>query len=158
VRLIDGPQAKWKAGDYADSDGQFRRPQSSFRNTVSSDAHAPFSAEPGRYALYVHYGCPWAHRTIITRALKGLEDVVQLIELDGKVEGTGWVFTGRTGPERDPLYGFKSLRQIYEKADPDYAGVISVPVLWDKKSGWLTPSLARAVPGTLSYSCRDHRQ
>ena len=108
---------------------------------MSPAENAPFPAEAGRYALYVHYGCPWAHRTIITRALKGLEDVIQLIEVDDMVEGIGWVFSGRTGPDKDPLYGFKSLRQLYEKADKNYSGRITVPVLWDKKKGQIGSEL-----------------
>jgi putative glutathione S-transferase len=85
--------------------------------------------------LYVNYGCPWAHRTIIVRALKGLEDVIQLIEADGMVEGKGWTFTGTSGSDVDPLYGFKFVRQLYEKAEPGYEGRVTVPVLWDKKKG-----------------------
>ena len=85
--------------------------------------------------LYVNYGCPWAHRTIITRILKGLEDVVELVEADGMEEGKGWKFSGKTGPDKDPLYGFQYMRQLYEKANPKYEGRITVPVLWDKKKG-----------------------
>jgi putative glutathione S-transferase len=85
--------------------------------------------------LYVNYVCPWAHRTIIVRALKGLEDVIELIEVDGMTEGKGWTFTGQSGPEKDPLYGFTYLRQLYEKVEPDYEGKVTVPVLWDKKKG-----------------------
>jgi glutathionyl-hydroquinone reductase len=69
------------------------------------------------------------------RALKGLEDIIQLVEVDGMEEGKGWVFTGQTGPDRDPLYGFKYLRELYMKANPQYQGRITVPVLWDKKKG-----------------------
>jgi putative glutathione S-transferase len=121
-------------GKYADSDGQFRRPDSAFRRKISTDTNAQFPAETGRYVLYVNYGCPWAHRTIITRHLKGLQNVVDLIEVAGKTKGVGWTYAS-PGPEEDPLYGFKSLRELYEKAEPGYAGIISVPVLWDKKSG-----------------------
>lgn len=124
----------WKSGDYAEKDGQFRRPESSFRSFISPDSD--FTAEKGRYVLYINYGCPWAHRTIITRGLKGLEDVVPLIEVDGMTEGKGWTFTGKTGPEKDPLYGGKYLRDLYEKANPSYTGRVTVPVLWDKKHGW----------------------
>ena len=69
------------------------------------------------------------------RALKGLEDHIQLIEVDGMEEGKGWVFTGKTGPSEDPLYGFKYLRELYMNADAQYKGRITVPVLWDKKKG-----------------------
>lgn len=129
------PKPSWKSGDYADKDGQFRRQQSSFRDAVSADPAAPFPAEAGRYVLYVNYGCPWAHRAIITRKLKSLEDIIQLVEVDGMEEGKGWKFTGTTGPDKDPLYGFQYMRQLYEKADPEYEGGITVPALWDKKKG-----------------------
>jgi putative glutathione S-transferase len=69
------------------------------------------------------------------RALKGLEEVIQLIEVDGMEEGKGWKYTGVTGPNADPLYGYKYLRQLYEKASSEYTGRITVPVLWDTKSG-----------------------
>jgi putative glutathione S-transferase len=69
------------------------------------------------------------------RALKSLEDHIQLIEVDGMEEGKGWVFTGKTGHDKDPLYGFKYLRELYMKANPQYKGRITVPVLWDKTKG-----------------------
>ena len=72
----------------------------------------------------------------MVRVLKGLEHIIQLIELDDMDPEKGWVFTGKKyGPEKDPLYGYKYLRELYLKADPEYAGRITVPVLWDKKKG-----------------------
>ncbi|KAF2670390.1 hypothetical protein BT63DRAFT_424333 [Microthyrium microscopicum] len=132
--MTETKKASWRAGDYADGDGRFRRPDSVFRDFVSPDPNSPFPAEDGRYVLYVHYGCPWAHRTIITRALKGLEDVVQLVELDGKDAEKGWEFTGTFAADKDPLYGFRYLRQFYEKVAPGYTGIVTVPMLWDKKT------------------------
>jgi glutathionyl-hydroquinone reductase len=102
---------------------------------VSADQLSEFPAERDRYVLYINYGCPWAHRTIIVRALKGLDNIIQLVEVDGMEEGKGWVFTGTTGPDKDPLYGVKYLRELYMKANPEYQGRITVPVLWDKKKG-----------------------
>jgi putative glutathione S-transferase len=122
-------QPSWKAGDYADKDGQFRRPDSAFRYTVSADPSSQFPTEAGRYHLYVNFGCPWAHRTIITRALKGLEDIIPLAEADGFTEGVGWTFDKC----KDTLNGFKTMRELYVKADPAYTGRITVPVLWDSK-------------------------
>lgn len=118
---------------FADHDGHFRRPASKFRNFIPSEQ---FPAEEGRYALYIHYGCPWAHRTVIVRALKGLEDVIQLVELDARDPVKGWYFSGVRGPEKDPIYGAKYMRELYLMADPYYNGRITVPVLWDKKNGW----------------------
>ncbi|KAF1981294.1 glutathione transferase [Aulographum hederae CBS 113979] len=119
----------------ASPDGHFRRKPSTFRHTISHDS--PFPPERGRYALYFNYGCPWAHRTLITRSLKGLEEVVEAVEVDGmdKAVGKGWFFEGTTGPTSDPLHeGVKYLRELYEMAEPGFEGRVTVPVLWDKKT------------------------
>merc|ERR1712032_313484 len=92
-----------------------------------------FPAEKDRYVLYVNYCCPWAHRTIIVRALKGLEDIIQLVEVDARDVTHRWFFSGRTGPARDPIYGVRWMKELYLKADPQYNGRITVPLLWDKK-------------------------
>jgi putative glutathione S-transferase len=105
--------------------------------------------------LYVNYGCPWAHRTIIVRALKGLEDVIELVEVDGMTEGKGWTFTGQSGPDKDPIYGFKYIRQLYEKADAAYEGRITVPVLWDKQKGKVGSLVIMCM---LLNICRNHCQ
>jgi putative glutathione S-transferase len=86
---------------------------------------------------------------LIVRALKGLEDVIQLIEVDDLEEGKGWKFTGTTGPDQDPLYGYKYLRQLYEKASSDFTGRVTVPVLWDKTTGIEQPLLLNV---SLTYS------
>ncbi|KAI1323561.1 glutathione S-transferase [Xylariaceae sp. FL0255] len=115
-------------------DGQFHRVASSFRNFVVKDPSSQFPAEKGRYAVYASPGCPWAHRVLIVRALKGLEDVIDLYLLLN-LGREGWYFDGSHGTlERDPLYGFTHLRQLYQKADPDFDGRVTVPVLWDKKT------------------------
>jgi putative glutathione S-transferase len=105
---------------------------SRFRNFIPSQQ---FPSEKGRYVLYVNYCCPWAHRTIIIHALKGLEDVVQLVEVDARDPTHGWWFSGRRGPARDPVYGVKYMKELYLKADPQYNGRITVPLLWDTKHG-----------------------
>lgn len=79
---------------HADADGHFRRKASSFRDTISKDPKSKYPAESGRYALYMNYGCPWAHRTSIVRALKGLEDHIQMIATDFDLTSEGWTFTG----------------------------------------------------------------
>ncbi|KAF2868295.1 transferase [Massariosphaeria phaeospora] len=103
---------------------------SRFRNSIPS---AHFPAAKGRYVLYVNSCCPWAHRTGIVHAMKGLENVVQLVEVDARDPTHGWWFSGRRGPDRDPLYGVKYLKELYAKADPHYSGRITVPLLWDKE-------------------------
>ena len=102
-----------------------------FRNFIPSER---FPAEQDRYVLYVNYCCPWAHRTIIVHGLKGLEGIVQLVEVDAKDPTHGWYFSGRTGPSRDPIYGVRWIKELYLKADPQYAGRVTVPLLWDKKT------------------------
>lgn len=115
---------------------QYRRPTAQFRNFISADPNATFPAERDRYALYVHPGCPWAHRTILARSLKGLEDIIQLIVLDSMDPVNGWYFSGRlVGPDMDPLYGAKFLREVYLRADPSYSARVTVPMLWDKTRG-----------------------
>jgi putative glutathione S-transferase len=105
---------------------------SNFRNTIPSER---FPAEKGRYVLYINYVCPWAHRTIIARTLKGLQDVIELVEVDARDATHGWYFSGRHGPDRDPVYGVRWLKELYLKADPHYTGRITIPILWDKQHG-----------------------
>jgi putative glutathione S-transferase len=123
--------------NFAEKDGQFRRKASAFRNLISSDPSSEFPAAKDRYALYIHIGCPWAHRTNIVRSLKGLEDIIQLIVWDKSMvnEGVGWAMSGVPGFEKEQLYGFTNLKQLYEKADPQYEGRYLVPTLWDKDKG-----------------------
>lgn len=106
---------------------------STFREWIEDRPGARFRPGPGRYHLYVAYACPWAHRTLIVRALKGLEDVIGVTAvhhvLDPRI---GWVFA----PERpDPLHGAERLGELYRRADPGFDGRITVPVLWDGKTG-----------------------
>lgn len=84
--------------------------------------------------LYLAYGCPWAHRTNIVRSLKGLDDIIQLVVLASELGPDGWFFSGQGGSaDRDPLYGFTHLHQLYWKADPEYRGRFTIPVLWDRQ-------------------------
>ncbi|GKZ24781.1 hypothetical protein AbraIFM66951_001999 [Aspergillus brasiliensis] len=117
---------------FADSDGHFRRKPSAFRSHISSDPTSDFPAQKDRYVLYLSWGCPWAHRTNIVRTLKALENIIELVVLDPDLGPDGWFFSGRLGTaERDPRYGFTLLRELYRKADPEYTGRCTVPVLWD---------------------------
>lgn len=119
-------------GKEAGADGSFRRQESRFRAWVSADGSTPYPAEPGRYHLYVSWACPWAHRTIIGRRLKGLEDVIGLSVVDPVRDERGWAFTG--GEYVDRAEGFSFLMEAYRATDPGYAGRASVPVLWDTKT------------------------
>ncbi|CAI9635178.1 unnamed protein product [Alternaria burnsii] len=118
--------------DPVDVNSQWNHMPSQFRDRIPS---ARFPAEKGRYVLYLNYICPWAHRAAIVFALKGLGDVLDLVEVDGRDAAHGWFFSGRSGPERDPVYGAKWLKEIYLRADPKYNGRITVPLLWDTFNG-----------------------
>ncbi len=117
-------------GRESEGDGSFRRQESRFRDLVSGDESARFPVEPGRYHLYVCRACPWAHRTLIGRALMGLEDVIGVSYVDPIRDQRGWEFTG--GEYVDPINGFRLLAEAYAASDPAFEGRVSVPVLWDK--------------------------
>ena len=131
-RMIDGD---WYAdGDNrAKADGRFVRTTSSFRDAVSADGSSGFKAEPGRYHLYVSHACPWAHRTVIFRALRRLEDAISLSVVDPLTGEDGWHFSGSPGCIPDTVNGSRFLWEVYKLARDDYSGRVSVPVLWDKR-------------------------
>ncbi|KIW21237.1 hypothetical protein PV08_01817 [Exophiala spinifera] len=123
-----------------DKSGEFKRQQSSFRSWISKDPNSEFPAEKGRYHLYVSYACPWAHRTLIVRKLKGLEDIIGFTSVHWHMGEKGWRFAtadenlpgANTTP--DPLHPeFTHLRDLYFAANKDYAARFTVPALWDKK-------------------------
>lgn len=119
-----------------DRDVHYRQQTQQFKNFISPEANAAFPAERDRYALYVHLACPWAHRTLLAMSVKGLQDFIQVIVLDAIDPLKGWYFSGElAGPDHDPLYGAKYLRQIYERADPNYSARVTQPILWDKIKG-----------------------
>jgi putative glutathione S-transferase len=119
--------------------GEFIRSESSFRNWVTKDGSAGpsgeggFPAEPDRYHLYVSHACPWAHRTLIFRALKGLEDVISVSVVHPLMPAESWMFGEYPGATEDHINHANYLHENYHKADPNFDGLVSVPVLWDKK-------------------------
>ncbi len=115
--------------------GAFARAPSQFREWVSADGSSGFRAEPGRYHLYVSLACPWAHRAVIVRVLKGLEDVVSMSVVDPIRDEHGWAFRDVPGAEPDPVNGFSLLSEAYDATDTAYQGRVSVPVLWDRETG-----------------------
>lgn len=116
-----------------DEKGRYVRSMSAFREWVTADGSSGFRAEPGRYHLYVSLACPWAHRAIIVRRLKQLEDVVSLSRVDPVRDERGWAFDDGPGEFPDPVNGFGFLSEAYRATDPGYDGRITVPVLWDKR-------------------------
>jgi putative glutathione S-transferase len=118
------------------SDGAFVRAATSFRGTVLRESSHLHAAEPNRYHLYVSLACPWAHRTQMVCALKGLEDLISVDVVHPYLTDKGWSFdTDFDAATGDRVSGYSFLQQIYRAASPDYAGVITVPVLFDKKLG-----------------------
>ena len=136
--LIDGEwRDKWY--DTESTGGKFERSTSKFRNWVTADGSAGpsgksgFQAQSGRYHLYVSYACPWAHRALIFRALKDLTDHISVSVVHPDMMEDGWTFaTDFEGATGDTLFGSDFLRDIYIKADPNFTGRVTVPVLWDK--------------------------
>ncbi|MDP4024537.1 glutathione S-transferase family protein [Methylobacterium sp. NEAU 140] len=136
--LVDGVwHDRWY--DTAATGGRFERQASAFRNWVTADgAPGPsgtggFRAEPGRYLLYVSLACPWAHRTLIGRALKGLEGAIGVSVVDPLMGAQGWVFGDTPGATPDPIHGAARLYEVYRAADPHYTGRVTVPALWDRE-------------------------
>jgi glutathionyl-hydroquinone reductase len=116
-------------------DGQFVRQGDAFRDWVTADGRSGYPVEPGRYHLYVSLACPWAHRTIIVRRLKGLEDAVGMTIVDPIRDDLGWAFRDVPGASGiDPINGFTYLSEAYRASDPSYGGRVTVPVLWDTKT------------------------
>ncbi|MBS8241194.1 glutathione S-transferase family protein [Marinobacter lipolyticus] len=136
--LVDG---KWhdKWYDTDKTGGKFEREAARFRNWVTADGspgpdgEGGFKAESGRYHLYVSMACPWAHRTLIFRKLKGLERHIPVSVVHPDMVENGWEFRLRDEQHRDHLHDFRFLHQVYTKAAPDYSGRVTVPTLWDTK-------------------------
>ena len=137
--LVDGVwHDQWY--DTKSSGGKFERSQAKFRNWITADGSAGpsgaggFAAESGRYHLYVSHACPWAHRTLVFRALKDLTDHISVSVVHPDMLGDGWTFeTDGDGATGDTLYGLPFARDIYLKADPTCSGRVTVPILWDKQ-------------------------
>jgi len=117
------------------SRGGFVRQDSGFRDWVTADGNSGYVAEPGRYHLYVSLACPWAHRTLVVRELKGLQDAVGVSIVDPIRDERGWAFRDVPGATVDALHGWSHLSQAYVATEPGYDGRISVPVLWDTQAG-----------------------
>ena len=138
--LVDGVwQDVWY--DTKETKGHFKRAASQFRNWVTADGSAGpsgtggFKAEAGRYHLYVALACPWAHRALIFRKLKKLENIISVSIVDPLMLENGWEFKNRDGGTVDHIFGANAMWEIYTRADPHYSGRVTVPVLWDTRTG-----------------------
>lgn len=135
--LIDGVWRDEELPAETGASGEFRRADSRFRDRVTADGSSGFKAEAGRYHLYVAYSCPWAHRTLILRALKKLESAISASYAIPGLREHGWTFEDRPDfPDCTPdnVNGFHYLHEAYTASDPHYTGKVTVPALWDKKT------------------------
>ncbi|MGB0911083.1 MAG: glutathione S-transferase family protein [Nitrospirales bacterium] len=120
--------------DEQTDEGAFERQDDVFRNWVTEDGSSDYPAESDRYHLYVSLACPWAHRTIIVRKLKGLENIIGMTVVDPIRDDQGWVFKVGPGHSLDPINGFQFLSEAYKTTDPSYESRVTVPVLWDAQA------------------------
>ena len=142
--------------------GEFTRSESTFRNWVTKDGSpgssgvGDFIAEPGRYHLYVSYACPWAHRTLIFRALKGLEDVISVSVVHPLMPEESWVFAEYPGATKDHVNQAHFLYENYRLADPQFNGLVTVPVLWDKKKRTIVNNESSEIIRMLNSAFNDY--
>jgi putative glutathione S-transferase len=142
-RLVEG---RWTTEWYQpDAKGRFVRGETAFRDRVTADGSSGFPAEAGRYHLYVSLACPWAHRTLILRALKKLEAAISVSVVDPFMAERGWTFSDGPGCVPDTVNGAETLWQVYVKARADYTGRVTVPVLWDKRRGTIVNNESREI-------------
>jgi len=141
VMLVNG---EWhKQPVTTDEQGRFIRRDTTFRDWVTADGAGGYKAEAGRYHLYVSYACPWAHRVLIMRALKGLQDAISLSVVDPFMSDEGWHFSDNPDCIPDPIHNARYLREVYVAAKLDYTGRVTVPALWDKQTGTLVNNESR---------------
>jgi putative glutathione S-transferase len=136
--LIDGIWRDEELPQETGKSGEFKRVDSSFRDRITADGSSGFKAEPARYHLYVAHACPWAHRTLIYRALKKLEGAISVAYAIPGLKEQGWTFESNPAfPEcvPDTVNGFRYLHEAYTASNQRYTGKVTVPTLWDKKSG-----------------------
>ena len=144
--------------DTQSSKGEFKRQDSLFRNWVTADGEAgssgegDFKAEAGRYHLYVSLACPWAHRTLILRQLKGLEDLISVSVVEPLMLDQGWTFSDQYP---DHLYGLDYMHQLYTKVLPDLTSRVTVPVLWDKQRELIVSNESAEIIRMLNSAFND---
>jgi glutathionyl-hydroquinone reductase len=147
-KLIDG---RWvNDGNRPGGKAQFVREETKFRGTVSADGSSGFRAEPGRYHLYVSLACPWAHRTLVARALKRLETAISISVVHPHLAENGWEFAVFPGAVADSQLAAHYLYEVYARADANYSGGVTVPVLWDKQTETIVCNESRLILRMLS--------
>jgi putative glutathione S-transferase len=160
--LVNGVwTADWQPVQAKDEDGRFIRQTSSFRHWITADGSAGptgdggFKAEAGRYHLYVAYICPWASRTLMVRELKQLQELVSVSVVNPVLTEQGWAFGGYPGADTDELNGAQYMHELYSRADSQFTGRATVPVLWDKKTGTIVNNESADILRMLN-SAFDH--
>jgi putative glutathione S-transferase len=137
--------------DTKSSKGDFQRQESRFRHIISNDKDNQYRPEAGRYHLYISLACPWAHRTLIFRALKGLKKFISVSVVNAEMLENGWEF----GEKGDPIHHFDYVYQLYLKAAPDYQGRVTVPILWDKKTQTIVNNESSEIIRILNTAFND---
>lgn len=141
--MVDGQwTTEWTERD---TSGKFNRMPTKFRNQITADASSGFPAVAGRYHLYVSLACPWAHRTLIMRKLKGLESAIDVSIVDPLLTDQGWHFSSYPGAIPDSVNQAEYLQDIYRQAKADYTGRVTVPVLWDKQTQTIVNNESREI-------------
>ncbi|HEY9751155.1 MAG TPA: glutathione S-transferase family protein [Allocoleopsis sp.] len=139
-------EGKWITNrNQSDSSGKFNWTPTTFRGRVTADGKSGFKAEAGRYHLYVSLACPWAHRTLMMRELKGLNHAISISIVDPVMSDKGWMFSEAPGAIPDWVNQTQYLQEIYVKADPKYTGRVTVPVLWDKQTQTIVNNESREI-------------
>lgn len=152
--LIDGVwHDRWY--DTEKTGGKFVRQDSKFRNWITADGSSGFKAEAGRYHLYVSYACPWAHRTLIFRAIKGLEEMISVSVVHWFMGEHGWTFDSGEGTIPDTLNHAQFLHEIYTKVNPSFTGRVTVPILWDKKTNTIVNNESSEIIRMLNSAFDD---
>ena len=139
-------EGQWKQEGYEKDDkGRFQRNPTTFRDRITADGSSGFPAVADRYHLYVSYACPWAHRTLIMRQLKGLTDAISISAVDPLMGENGWKFSDFRGTIPDTVNDTHYLREVYAIADENYTGRVTVPILWDKKTATIVNNESREI-------------
>ena len=154
-----------KSIDFHTQNGEFIRPNSDFRDWVSRDGSSGFKAESGRYHLYISHACPWAHRTVILRALKGLEKAIPVTVVNHFLPVEGWTFVkdgSVAGCEPDPVLNASHLKELYLLSNPNYTGRVTVPVLFDRQTNKIvnneSPEIIRMLNSEFNDFCETDEQ
>jgi glutathionyl-hydroquinone reductase len=139
-------RGKWiPEREQEDTKGRFVRPSTTFRHWITADGSSEFKAEANRYHLYISLACPWAHRTLILRQLKGLTDAISVSIVDPVIDQNSWEFSDAPGAIPDSVNHANYLWELYVKAEPEYSGRVTVPVLWDKQTHTIVNNESREI-------------